>query len=322
MAQTVAQPKVALRRPFWRPATREAVTGWLFAAPWIIGFVVFTLGPMLFSLYAGFTRYNITTAPQWIGLQNYQNLFYNDDRFYVALYNTFWMVIVKTPFVIIVSLLLALLLNVDVPGSKLFRAIIYLPNVLSGVAAVFLWRWILAPNGLFNRGLELIGIQGPAWFANPLWTKPGMVIMGLWWVGAEVLIYLAGLKGIPKELYEAAEIDGATGWSKVWYITLPLLSPTTFFLIVTNIIGIFQIFTTAYILAGPDAEDVVNGGPGQSLLFYVFYLYNRAFGKVGPAGFQMGYASAMAWILFLIILAITLIQLWLAKRWVYYETEG
>ncbi|HXF63569.1 MAG TPA: sugar ABC transporter permease [Caldilineaceae bacterium] len=321
MAQTVAQPKALLRRPFWRPATQEAVTGWLFAAPWIIGFVVFTLGPMLFSLYAGFTRYNITTAPQWIGLQNYQNLFFNDDRFYVALYNTFWMVIVKTPFVIVVSLLLALLLNVDVPGSRLFRAIIYLPNVLAGVAAVFLWRWILAPNGLFNRGLELIGIQGPAWFANPLWTKPGMVIMGLWWVGAEVLIYLAGLKGIPKELYEAAEIDGATGWGKTWHITLPLLSSTTFFLIVTNIIGIFQIFTTAYILAGPDAEDVVNGGPGQSLLFYVFYLYNRAFGKVGPAGFQMGYASAMAWILFLIILAITLIQLWLAKRWVYYETE-
>lgn len=322
MAQMAAQSGVQTRRRFWRPATKEALTGWLFVSPWIFGFIVFTVGPMLFSLYASFTRYNITTAPVWIGLQNFENIFFYDDRFYVALYNTFWMVIVKTPVVIVVSLLLALLLNVEVPGSKFFRAVIYLPNVLAGVAAVFLWRWILAPNGLFNRGLEVFGIRGPAWFADPLWTKPGMVVMGLWWVGSEVLIFLAGLKGIPKELYEAAEIDGATGWHKTWNITLPLLSSTTFFLVVTNIIGIFQIFTTAYILAGPDPEDVVNGGPGQSLLFYVLYLYNRAFGKVGPAGFQMGYASALAWILFLIILVITLIQLWLAKRWVYYETEG
>jgi multiple sugar transport system permease protein len=212
-----------------------------------------------------------------------------------------------------------MLLNVNLPGDKTYRTIIYLPNVLSGVAAVFLWQWILSPAGLLNTFLDRVGINGPGWFFDPAWTKPGMVVMGMWWIGGTVLIYLAGLKGISKELYEAAELDGASGWNKTWRITLPLLSPTIFFEVVTLIIGTFQIFTTALILSG---KDYALGGPGQSMLFYVLYLYNRAFGKVGQGGLQMGYASAMAWILFIIILAITLFQLWLARRWVYYETEG
>lgn len=232
--------------------------------------------------------------------------------------NTFWMVAIKTPIVIIVLLGIAMLLNMDLSGRRLFTAIIYLPTILGGVAAVFLWRWILAPDGLFNRGLELIGIDGPAWFAVPQWTKPGMVIMGTWWIGTNVLIFLAGLKGIPKQLYEAAAIDGASSLGKTRFITLPMLSPTILFQIITSLIATFQIFTTAFIIAGPDAN---RGGPGQSLLFYVFYLYNRAFGKVGPLGLQMGCASALAWILFAIILAVTLFQLWLARRWVYYETN-
>lgn len=203
-------------------------------------------------------------------------------------------------------------------NARSFTAIIYMPSIIAGVAAVFLWRWILAPNGLFNRGLELLGIDGPAWFAIPQWTKPGMVIMGMWWIGLNVLIFVAGLKAIPQTLYEAAEIDGASAWRKVRHITLPLLSPTIFFEIVTSLIGTFQIFTTAYIIAG---QDVHLGGPGGSLMFYVLYLYNRAFGKIGPLGLQMGYASALAWILFVIILAITGFQLWLSKRWVYYETN-
>ena len=214
---------------------------------------------------------------------------------------------------------IALLLNMDVPGGKFFRAVFYLPNVLAGVAAVFLWKWILAPNGLFNRALELIGLSGPGWFVDPFWTKPGLVIMGMWWIGGNILIYLAGLKGIPQQLYEAAEIDGASAWKQTWHITLPMLSPTIFFQVVTGIIGTFQIFTTAYIITGDQSHI---GGPGQSLLFYVLYLYNRAFGRIGAGGFQMGYAAAMAWVLFVIILAITLVQLWLARRWVYYETEG
>jgi multiple sugar transport system permease protein len=299
---------------------RENLIGWLFASPWIIGFIVFTVGPMLFSLYASFSKYNITTDPVWIGLQNYQELF-ADPRYYIALINTVWMVVVKIPIVIIVSLAIALLLNMDLPGDKVFRVLFYMPNVLAGIAAVFLWQWILSPDGLLNRAIGAVGIPGPAWFSDPTWTKPGLVVMGMWWIGGSVLIFLAGLKGIPVSLYEAAAIDGATGWSRVRYIPLPMLSPTIFFQIVTGIIGAFQIFTTAYILSSGPGQNVRDGGPGQSLLFYVLYLYNWAFGKSGPGGFQMGYASAMAWVLFIIILAVTLVQLVLARRWVYYESE-
>ncbi len=298
---------------------REEINGWLFAMPFILGFIVFTLVPMVWSLYASFTNYNIIKAPQWIGLRNFVDIFH-DNFFWISLGNTFWMVLVKTPLVIIVALLLALLLNVNIPGAKFFRSVIYLPNVLAGVAAVFLWQWILAPNGLINQALGSVGISGPAWFFDANWTKPGMVVMGMWWIGGTVLIFLASLKGIPKELYDAGEIDGAVGWNKIRYITLPLLSPTIFFEIVTIIIGTFQIFTTAYILSTAGTGQTPMGGPGYSMLFYVLYLYLRAFGKVGSGLFQMGYGSALAWILFFIVLIITLIQLWLSRKWVYYES--
>lgn len=307
-----------MRRSRLRPALKEEMTGWLFAMPWILGFIFFTAGPMLFSLYTSFTKYNIIASPKWIGLENYQNLLQNDPLFYKSMANTFWMVLVKMPLVMVVAIGIALLLNVDLPGGKFFRTVIYLPNVLSGIAAIFLWQWILSPKGLLNSALETFNINGPGWFVDPAWTKPGMVIMGMWWIGGNVLIYLAGLKGIPRELYEAAEIDGADGWQKAWYITLPLLSPTIFFEVVTGIIGTFQIFTTAFILLGKERPI---GDFGQSILFYVLYLYDRAFGKIGQGGFQMGYAAAMAWVLFIIILLITGFQLWLARRWVYYETE-
>jgi multiple sugar transport system permease protein len=320
MAVAAERSKTGQSRPFLRPAVREEITGWLFASPWIIGFLIFTAAPMIFSIYASFTDYNITTPPKWVGLLNYQRLF-KDPFFFKSLGNTFWMVIVKTPLVLIVSLALAVLLAMDVPFGRFFRTVFYLPNVLAGVAAVFLWRWILAPDGLFNQALGVLGLSGPAWFSDPNWTKPGLVLMGMWWIGSGVLIYLAGLKGIPKELYEAGAIDGAVGWSQFRHITLPLLSPTIFFQVVTGIIGTFQIFTTAFIIA----QNNGNTDPffaSQSLLFYVLYLYYRAFGKIGPAGFQMGYASALAWILFVIIMAFTLFQLWLSRRWVYYESEG
>lgn len=320
MSVTAEPRKATQPRSFLRPAVKEELTGWLFASPWIIGFLLFTAAPMLFSVYASFTNYNITTAPRWIGLQNYERLL-RDPFFFRALGNTLWMVVFKTPLVVVISIALALLLAMKLPGGKFFRTVFYLPNVLAGVAAIFLWKWILAPNGLFNAALGAIGLSGPAWFTDPNWTKPALVVMGMWWIGSGVLIYLAGLKGIPKELYEAGDIDGAVGWSKFRYITLPLLSPTIFFQVVTGIIGTFQIFTTAFVIAQTSG----NTDPfyaGQSLLFYVVYLYYRAFGKIGPAGFQMGYASAMAWILFVIIMAFTLFQLWLSKRWVYYETEG
>lgn len=305
------------KRPLFRPAMREELMGWLFAMPWIIGFLVFTAGPMLYSLYTSFSTYNIIRDPVFIGFENYRRLFTADPLFYKGLYNTFWMVILKTPLVVVSSIIIAMLLNVAVPGERFFRGIIYLPNVLSGIAAIFLWQWILSPKGLFNTALGWFGIQGPGWFVDPDWTKPGMVIMGQWWIGGGVLIYLAGLKSIPTALYEAAEIDGASGWAKIVNITIPMLSPTIFFQVITGIIGAFQIFTTALILSGTNSA---LGGPEQSMLFYVLYLYNRAFGKVGAGGLQMGYASAMAWILFIIILIITGIQLLASKRWVYYES--
>lgn len=298
----------------------EAITGWLFAAPWIVGFLAFTLGPMLFSLYASFTEYNIIRAPEWIGLRNYENIFLRDEFFWISLKNTFWMVAISTPIQIVLALFIAVLLNLDLPGTRLFRTTIYLPTVLSGVAAIFLWQWILEPNGLLNNGLEVFGINGPAWFSDADWTKPALVLMGLWWIGTDVIIYLASLRGIDKTLYEAAAIDGASGWTKNWYITVPLLTPTTFFLMITNIIGTFQIFTTAYIIT-TDPSISTLGGPRHSLLFYVLYLYKYAFGDSqvpGASGLSMGYASALAWILFTIILIITLIQLWLSRRWVHY----
>jgi multiple sugar transport system permease protein len=325
MVDTVQTPKMIQtekpkRQSGSRLATQEAIAGWLFAMPWIIGFLLLTVGPMAFSLYTSFTEYNIIRAPEWVGLQNYENIV-QDRFFWKSLENTFWLVGVKVPIVMAAAISIALLLNTKVPGERAFRTIVYLPNVLSGVAAIFLWQWILAPDGLLNEALGAIGIRGPAWFADPNWTKPGLVVMGMWWIGGNVLIYLASLKGIPKTLYEAAEVDGASAWAKLRYITLPMLSPTIFFEIVTTIIGTFQIFTTVYIIASSRGADVGLGGPSQSLLFYVLYLYNRAFGKVGEArGLQMGYASALAWILFVIILAITLFQIWLSKRWVYYES--
>ena len=299
----------------------EALTGWLFVTPWIVGFSAFTLGPMLFSLYASFTEYNIIRAPEWVGLQNFREIFLDDRFFWISLQNTFWMVGVKTPIVIVVALTIAVLLNMNLPGTRAFRTIVYLPAVLSGVAAIFLWEWILEPNGLLNSGLDVFGIRGPAWFSDAAWTKPGMVVMGLWWIGTDVIIYLASLRGIDPTLYEAAEIDGAGGWAKNWYITVPLLTPTTFFLIITSIIGTFQIFTTAYIIT-TDPTVTTLGGTEHSLLFYVLYLYKYAFGDSsvpGTSGLAMGYASALAWILFVIILVITVIQLRLAKRWVHYE---
>ena len=294
------------------------MTGWLFASPWILGFLLFTVGPMLFSMYTSFTRYNMLSTPKWIGAANYIKAF--QDRFFIiSLENTGWMVLVQVPLTIGLALLVAVLLERGLPGSGMFRTIVFLPTVLGGVASIFLWRWILAPNGLLNSGLAELGIGGPSWFSNASWTKPGLVIMSLWFIGVNVIIFLAGLRGIDTTLYDAAEIDGAGPLARVWHITLPLLSPTTFFLTITSVIGVFQIFTTAFIITS--TSDTV-GGPKHSMLFYVLYLYKRAFGQdVGPGGFEMGYAAALAWILFIIILLITALQLLLARRWVHYESS-
>jgi multiple sugar transport system permease protein len=310
----VAPPPKAYKRPFFSIQRIEAIYGYVFALPFIVGFLALTLGPMLFSLYVSFTKYNITTDPVWRGLDNYREIFQADDRFRISVRNTIYYVLVKTPLVIIFSLLLALLLSMrDLPFKRLFRTIFYLPTVLTGVAAVFLWVWVLSPTGLLNRALGFFNLPTPNWFYDPAWSKPGLIVMSLWYIGSPMLIFLAGLNGIPQHLYEAAEIDGAGTLRKFWSVTIPMLSPTIFFIVVTNVIGAFQVFTSAYVVS--QTAGSAAGDPAQSLLFYEVYLYERAFRNL-----EMGYASALAWILFAIVMAITGLQLWLAKRWVYYES--
>ena len=316
MAQGAASDTWPLyRRPFFTPRRREAVTGYLFALPWLVGFLGLTVGPMLFSLYASFTNYNIVTPPQWIGPGNYSFIFQHDDRFRISLANTLYYVAVKTPLVISVSLFFAILMNMNLPGLRIFRTIYYMPTVITGVAAIFLWIWVLNPQGILNRGLGLLGVAGPNWFYDPAWAKNGLIVMGLWYIGSPVLILLAGLTAVPKHLHEAAEIDGAGTWTTFWRITLPLLSPTLLFLVITNIIGAFQVFNSAFVVSMTASTTHTPGDPGQSLLFYEVYLYVRAFTDL-----QMGYATALAWILFVVVMFITAVQLWLSKRWVYYES--
>lgn len=313
----VARP---VTQPIWSRFTRkqrEGITGYLFAAPWIIGFLVFTAGPMLFSLYASFCQYNIVSNPIWKGWNyNYGFILAHDATFVVALKNTFWYVLVKTPAIIIVSLIAALLMNQRVPGVRIFRTIYYMPTVVTGVAAIFLWVWVLNPRGLVNNGLSIFGIQGPLWFFDPSWTKPALVVMSLWYLGSPMLILLAGLNGVPKSLYEAAEVEGAGVLRKFWNITIPMLSPTLFFIILTNVISAFQVFNSAYVIstAGGVSNAQNPGDPAQSLLFYEVYMYTKF------RSLDMGYACALAWIVFVIIIVITGIQLYLSRRWVYYES--
>jgi multiple sugar transport system permease protein len=291
---------------------RETIKGYLFISPWIIGFCVFTLYPMIFSLYSSFTFYDILSTQKWIGLRNYINIFTNDSSFIKSLQNTGYYVVFSVPLAIIFALSLALLLNTKVKGVKVFRTIYYLPSVLSGVAVTLLWMWIFNPvGGVINTVLGILGINGPAWFNDPRWAKPALIIMRLWHVGGSMILFLAALQDVPRQLYEAAEIDGATGIKKFWHVTLPMISPTMLFITITGINGAFQVFDSAYIISRG------TGGPADSTLFYNLYLYNKAFGQL-----QMGYASALAWVLFAIIMVFTGIQLYVSKKWVYYEGEG
>lgn len=305
-------PAVPEKTPFLTQRRREAITGYLFASPWLIGFVFLTLGPMLFSLYASFTQYNIVGAPIWKGLANYQFIFQHDPDFPIALKNTLWYVVVKTPVVIVFSLFIAVLMNQSIPGVKIFRTIFYMPTIITGVAAIFLWIWVLNPSGILNTVLGVFHIYQPLWFYDPKYSKAGLVVMSLWYIGSPMLILLAGLTGIPRSFYEAAEVDGAGMWRKFRSITLPMLSPTLFFIILTNIIGAFQVFNSAYVISTTAGSQA--GDPQKSLLFYEVIIFQHF------KALEMGYASALAWILFVIILAVTVVQLYLSKRWVYYES--
>ena len=290
-------------------ATREAITCYLFLLPWATGFILFVLGPILASLVLSLMRYDIVTPPYFVGLSNFRELFLTDIRFLGSMGNTAYYVALYVPLHMIVALGLALLLNQKVRGMPAYRTMFYIPSIVPIVAGSILWVWILQPEwGLINSLLGIFGIKGPLWLASLTWSKPSLILMALWGSGAAMIICLAGLQGVPQHLYEAAEIDGADRWQRFVRITLPMLSPTLFFMLILGVIGSFQVFTTAYVMTG--------GGPAESTLFYMLYLYRRAF-----VFLNMGYAAAMAWILFVIVLVLTIVQFRLANRWVYYEAE-
>jgi multiple sugar transport system permease protein len=280
---------------------------YLFVSPWIIGFLLFTLGPMIFSIYISFTKWEVVSDPQWVGFGNYKQLF-QDTLFYKSLAVTFYYTLVSVPLQVILSFCVALLMNLKIRGIYTFRTIFYLPTLVQGVAQMVLFIWIFNPNyGLINSFLRKIGIEGPGWFTSPSWAMPAIIIMSLWTVGGNMIIYLAGFQDIPKSLYEQAEIDGANMIRRLWHITLPQMSPIIFFNTVTGMIGAFQTFTQGF---------MVDGGPKNSLLFYTYYLYQNAF-----MWFKMGYGSALAWVLFVIILIFTALVFRSSAVWVYYETE-
>ncbi len=291
---------------------QEAIEGFLWISPWIIGFLVFTLGPMVASLYFSFTQYSIGSTPTWIGLNNYQQAFTTDPLFWPSLGRTITYALMLVFFGIILSLLAALLLNQEIRGRNVFRALFYLPSLTPVVSLAVIWGWLLQPqNGLVNYLLGFIGIDGPSWLTSRSWVIPSIVLISLWSSvgGGRMIIFLAGLQGVPQQLYEAAKMDGAGQLGQFWHITLPLISPTILFNAIISITGSFSVFSLAYIATG--------GGPNYGSWFYMLHLYNNAF-----SFFEMGYASALAWILFALILALTLFQLWLSRRWVHYEYEG
>lgn len=289
-------------------ARRDLFAGLGFVSPWIVGFFLLTAGPFIFSIALSFTEYDVLNPARWVGLRHYAELFGEDPIFWKSLWNTVYMMI-GIPIGMAVGLAIAMLLNTDVKGMSAYRTIYYLPAIVPVVASSILWIWVLHPtNGILNIILDAVGLGTPLWLQSEEWAKPAIIVMGLWSAGSSMIIWLAGLKGIPDHLYEAAQIDGAGWWSQFRHVTIPMLSPYIFFNLIMGIIGTLQIFTQAFVMT--------SGGPVGATLFYVYYLFNNAFQYL-----RMGYASAMAWILFVIILALTLVQLKLAPRWVHYEGE-
>lgn len=291
-------------------ANRDQIAGLLFAAPWLIGFSVFIAYPIAASLYYSFCAYDAIRPPQWVGLQNYQRLFLEDDLFWKSLWNTLYMVVFGLPVGLAASLGVALLLNQKLRGMAFYRTLYYLPSITPVVATSILWLWLLNPEiGLVNVVLRGAGVPNPpAWLTDPAWAKPALILMGLWGAGGGMVIYLAALQDVPETLYEAAALDGAGRWAQFRHVTLPMLSPVILFNLIMGLIGSFQYFTQAYVMTA--------GGPQDSTTFYALHLFNRAF-----LDFQMGYASAMAWVLFVITLACALLVFRSSARWVYYGGE-
>ena len=294
---------------------REHLEGYLFISPWILGMVLFALGPILASFGLAFTRWNLFTEPEYVGWANFQKLAH-DPLFYKSVFNTIYYTVFAVPLGLVLALGLAMLVNHRLRGINFFRTAFFLPNVVAGIAMLLLWKWLFDPNfGLINLFLdwtglmavfEWIGLGRPQWISSRTGAMPGMIFMSIWGLGGSMMIFLAGLQNIPRELIEAAELDGAGPWKRFRYVTLPLLTPTIFFLMMVGVIASLQIFNQAYVMT--------QGGPAHATLFYVLYLFQTAFER-----FQMGYACAMALVLFIITLIVSLIQLAMGKKWVHYQ---
>jgi multiple sugar transport system permease protein len=289
---------------------REEIEFYIAISPWLIGFILFTGGPIIYSIAMSLTNWTGLVERQFVGLSNYVQLFFHDNLFWIVLKNTFYYGIASVALGTIGALLTALLMNQKLPGITVFRTLYYLPAVTTGVAIAIMWTWIFNPQvGMINFVLRLLGLQGPLWLGSQQWAMPALIIMSLWGIGTNMIILLAGLQGIPEHLYEAARIDGANAWHEFRHVTLPMLSPVLFFVLIISVIASFQIFDNVYVMT--------QGGPGTATLVYVLHLYRNAFEYQ-----KMGYASAMAWILAMIILILTWLQFRASSAWVYYESEG
>jgi multiple sugar transport system permease protein len=308
----VASPRtegVASKRT-WKlsPRARDNIAGFLFISPWLVHFIVLIAFAMAFSFAISLTKTDLLTGYTFVGLDNYINMF-KDPLFWKSLRVTAYYTFVLVPANVIVALTIALLMNQKVYLLGTWRVIYYLPSVVQGVAVAILWGYVLNPRfGLLNQGLALLGIEGPRWLYSEGWAVPGFILMGLWGAGGAMLLYLAGLQGIPTALYEAAEIDGANAWHRFWNVTIPMLTPTIYFNVLISIIGSFQVFTQAYILT--------SGGPNNATLTQVLYLYRKGF-----QDFQFGYASTLAWALFVIIFIFAMLVVKSSESWVHYEGE-
>jgi multiple sugar transport system permease protein len=287
---------------------RQALEAYLFLVPWLAGLIILTAGPLGASLYLSFTNYDLLGTPDWVGIQNYVDLLLYDPRFRTALKVTFLYVFLGVPLNLGFALLIAVLLNQKVRALGLFRSIFYLPSLLGGsVAVAVMWRQIFGGSGVVNQALAVFGIDAPNWISTPQYALYTLVLLHVWQFGSAMVIFLAGLQQVPSELYDAAEIDGAGAWRKFRSVTIPMITPVIFFNLVLGIINAFQAFTSAYIISGG------TGGPSDSTLFYTLYLYQEGFNR-----FQMGYASAMGWVLLLIIAFFTALNFLASSRWVFY----
>lgn len=287
---------------------RRLTIGLLFISPWIVGFLAFKLYPILASFYYSFTYFDIIRSPMWLGLENYKDLF--TDRYFIkSVTNTVYYMVFAVPSGLIVAYLLALMLNRPLYGRSVLRTVFYLPTIVPTVASAMLWLWTLDTQfGVLNVALKSLGLTAIPWLAHPTWSKPSLVLIHLWYMGGTMVIFLAALQDVPRSLYDAAEVDGAGAWQRLRHITLPITTPAILFSLITGLIGASQTFSLVYVLTG--------GGPANSTLFYALYLYRTAFQYL-----RMGYGSAMAWVLFVAILAVTFVVFKTSGRWVFYSSD-